>query len=73
MLFGVTPNLSRLKVFGWLCFAKLLHIKHKFDQCARTDIFIGYSFGQKRYGVNDIEIKIIHVSRDIFFLAYFCL
>lgn len=73
MLFGVTLNLSRLKVFGRLCFAKILHIKHKFDLRARTGIFIWYSFGQKGYGVNDIEIKIIHVSRDIFFLAYFCL
>ena len=31
MLFGIAPDLSRLKVFGCLCFAKNLQIKNKFD------------------------------------------
>ena len=47
MLFGVAPDLSQLKVFCCFCFAKNSHIKNKFNQRARTGIFIGYPFGQK--------------------------
>lgn len=76
ILFGVAPDLSRLKVFRCLCFAKKkknLHIKNKFDQCARAGIFIGYPFGQKGYHIYDIESKTIYVSRDAIFLRIFFL
>src|SRR4051812_4242085 len=44
-----------------------MHIKHKFDEHARPEIFVGYPHGQKGYRIYDIPSKTIYVSRDVIF------
>ena len=70
MLFGIAPDLSRLKVFGCFFFAKNLQVKNKFDQWAKMGIFISYPFSQKGYRIYDIESKTIYVSHDVLFYEH---
>jgi len=41
------PPLDHLKVFGFLCYATLVHLTQKIDPCAKQCIFVGYLTGQK--------------------------
>ena len=67
ILFGKVPSYSSLRVFGCLCFAKHMNIKHKFDFRAKPHIFVGYPYGTKGYRIYDPSIRRIHVSRDVIF------
>ena len=67
VLLGTVPIYSSLRVFGCLCFAKNMNIRHKFDERARPGIFIGYPYGQKGYRIYDIPTRKIYVSSDVIF------
>ncbi|CAA7012886.1 unnamed protein product [Microthlaspi erraticum] len=48
MLYGEAPQFTRLKVFGFLCYAhKISREKDKFGERSRRCIFMGYPNGQK--------------------------
>ncbi|KAL2892553.1 Retrovirus-related Pol polyprotein from transposon TNT 1-94 [Bienertia sinuspersici] len=62
------PSYDNLRVFGSLCFAHNANKqKDKFDERARTCIFIGYPNGQKAYKLYDLNKKTCFVSRDVIF------
>ena len=67
VLLGQIPDYSPLRVFGCLCFAKNMNIKHKFDTHAKPGIFVSYPYGQKGYRIYDLETRKIYVSRDVIF------
>ncbi|KAA8547424.1 hypothetical protein F0562_003712 [Nyssa sinensis] len=57
----------RAITMAFLCYACNANIKHKFDQCAKLGIFIGYPYGHKGYRIYDIESHSIYTSRDVIF------
>ncbi|KAG7578293.1 Retrotransposon Copia-like N-terminal [Arabidopsis thaliana x Arabidopsis arenosa] len=68
LLFGEVPNITHLRVFGSLCFARnVLRDKDKFGERSRRCVFMGYPFGQKGWRVYDLEKLEFFVSRDVVF------
>ncbi|KAG7578454.1 Retrotransposon gag domain [Arabidopsis thaliana x Arabidopsis arenosa] len=68
LLFGEVPNITHLRVFGSLCFARnVLRDKDKFGERSRRCVFMGYPFGQKGWRVYDLEKSEFIVSRDVVF------
>lgn len=63
----MTPDLSYLKVFGCLCYAKNKLIVDKFDKRAIPCAFIGYSLTQKGFKILEMDSGKIYVSRDVRF------
>ncbi|KAF3666199.1 hypothetical protein FXO37_10701 [Capsicum annuum] len=64
LLFGHTPRLDHLKVFGCLCFASVLPRGDKFEARARKAVLLGFSTTQKGYKLYDLDNKSFVVSRD---------
>lgn len=67
MLYGITPQLTHLRVFGCLCFTSVLPRSDKFAARAKKGVLLGYAETQKGYRVLDLEFNSIHISRDITF------
>ena len=61
-IFGVPPNYSKLKVFGYLCYHWLhSYTSHKHDSCSKLCIFLRYSLTQSDYFCyNPSSTKIHH-------------
>lgn len=67
LLFGHTPRLDHLKVFGCLCFASVLPRGNKFEARARKAVLLGFSTTQKGYKLYDLDNKSFFVSGDVTF------
>lgn len=67
MLYGHSPSISHLRVFGCLCFANDLVNNDKMAPKGKACMFVGYVVNQKRYKVYDLKIKFVFVSRDVVF------
>jgi len=63
--YGKTPDLSKLQIFGSICYAKILGPKKKLDSRTKEAIFVGYSLNS--YRLWDPINKKIFVSRDVVF------
>jgi len=62
MIYGHSPNLSHLRVFGCLCFAAKLNQNDKFGSKSEKCVFVGYSHVKKGYKVFSLE------NNSVFFL-----
>lgn len=68
MLFDSKPDLSHLKVFGCLAFAKNVSPhKQKLDPRATKCIYLGLSNHKKGFKVFDLQTKQLFSSRDVVF------
>ena len=67
MLYGITPQLTHLRVFGCLFFTSVLPRSDKFAARSKKGVLLGYAETQKGYRVLDLESNFIHISRDITF------
>lgn len=67
VLFGKIPSLNHLRVFGCLCYAKVLNLNDKFASRSISAAFMGYSSTQKGYKLLNLETKTFFVSRDVTF------
>jgi hypothetical protein len=67
-LYGKTPSVHFLKVFGCIAYVKRLrpHLS-KLDDRGQKVIFLGYEDGSKAYHFYDPTTKRVHVSRDAVF------
>ncbi|GAA0160212.1 hypothetical protein LIER_16816 [Lithospermum erythrorhizon] len=64
----VLPVLTRMKIFGCLCFYTVISPNHdKFDIRGHKAIFLGYPPCQKGYKLYDLNSHKILVSRDVVF------
>jgi len=50
-----------------------MNIQHKFDERAKSSIFVGYSYGQNGYRMYDFKNHQIYVSCDVIFHQSICL
>lgn len=68
-IFHRSPNFSKLKVFGCLCYPWLgLYTSHKLDPKSKPCVFLGYSLSQSAYLYFYKSTSKIHVSRHIQFV-----
>jgi hypothetical protein len=68
-IFHRSPNFSKLKVFGCLCYPWLgPYTSHKLDPKSRPCVFLGYSLSQSGYLCFDKSKSKIHVSRHVQFV-----
>jgi len=68
ILHGHAPDLSHLKVFGYLSYASTLRVnRHKVDPRAKKCAFLGYKSGMKGYILVDVHNSEILVSRNVKF------
>lgn len=63
--YGKKPDLSRLQIFGTLCYAKVVGPKKKLDSRSKEAIFVGYSLNS--YRLWDQEKRRLFCSRDVIF------
>ncbi|KAL9224910.1 hypothetical protein vseg_000891 [Gypsophila vaccaria] len=68
LLFGRKADLSLLRVFGCLAYAKVLNPSDKFASRSRRCIFVGYPFGKKGWNLFDLETGEYFQSRDVSFI-----
>ena len=67
-LFKVKVSYDSLRVFGFLYYGKfLLRKQDKFSKQTRKFVFIGYSSGQKRLRLYNLEIHRVFISNDVHF------
>lgn len=68
LLYNKAPPTNHLKVFGCLCYVhNQKHGGDKFKTRSNKSVFIGYPFGKKRWGVNNLETGKFSVYRDVIF------
>ena len=68
-LFGSSPNYSKLKVFGCLCYPWLRpYTSHKLDPRSKPCVFFGYSLTQSAYLCYDPSTLKVFVSRHVKFV-----
>lgn len=69
ILFGTSPNYSKLKVFGCKSFPCLRSYRHsKLDPKSTPCVFIGYPANHDSYLCLDPDSGKIYISRDVKFL-----
>jgi len=67
-LFHQVPDYKFLKVFGCACFPNLRpYNTHKFSQCSKECVFLGYSQHHKGYKCPHIEYGRVYISRYVIF------
>ena len=65
---GQRPNISHLRVFGWLAWVHILKKRrHKLQPKSRAMIFIGYEPGSKGYQFWDAAQQRFKISHDVKF------
>ena len=68
-IFHTTPNYSKLKIFGCLCYPWLRpYTFHKLESRSKPCIFVGYSLTQSAYLCLDPASSRIYVSRHVKFV-----
>lgn len=67
LLLGKAHDLSSIRVFGCLCYAKNLNRRDKSNSRSRRCIFLGYPFGKKGWHLFDLETGDYFQSRDVKF------
>lgn len=68
ILIQKSPEFNQLKVFGCLCFAKVVpHPTDKFALRSFKRVFVGYPFAKKEYRVIDLQTRHLFISRDVVF------
>ena len=69
VLFKTSPNYTKLKTFGCLCFPWLKPYTHnKLEQKSEPCVFLGYSLTQSAYICYNFKTNKIHHSRHVQFL-----
>ncbi|KAL6324620.1 hypothetical protein AAG906_013433 [Vitis piasezkii] len=69
LIFHQSPNYSRLKVFGCLCYPWLRpYTSHKLTPRSKPCVFLGYSLSQSAYLCLDPSTSKIYVSRHVQFV-----
>ena len=69
LFFHKSPNYSRLKVFGCLCYTWLHpYTSHKLTQRSKPCVFLGHSLSQSAYLCFDPSTLKIYVSRHVQFV-----
>ncbi|KAG7572644.1 Reverse transcriptase RNA-dependent DNA polymerase [Arabidopsis suecica] len=67
-LFGSSPNYSKLRVYGCLCFPWLRpYTAHKLDDRSKACVFVGYSLTQSAYLCLEVDTGRVYVSRHVQF------
>ena len=68
-IFSTTPNYSKLKIFGCLCYPWLRpYTTNKLDTRSLPCVFLGYSLTQSAYYCLDPTTSKIYVSRHVRFV-----
>lgn len=68
LLFGRSPVLDQIRVFGCLCYAhNLNHYGDKFASRRKRCVFLGYPYGKKGWRLYDLDKEEIFNSRDVVF------
>ena len=67
VLYGKSPSMDHIRIFGCLCFATNLHLKDKFDSQSWKCVLVGYPFGKKGWSLYDLETSDYFDSRDVKF------
>ena len=68
VLYGKTPQLGHMRVFGCLCYVhNQRHKGDKFASRSRKCVFMGYPYGKKGWRVYDLESRVFLISRDVVF------
>ncbi|XP_017431755.1 uncharacterized protein LOC108339119 [Vigna angularis] len=66
-LYNNAFDISRLRVFGCLCYVSTIHAnRKKLDPCAKSSIFLGLHPTTKGYITYDLDTHDIKVSRNVF-------
>ena len=69
LIFHKSPNYSKLKVFGCLCYLWLHpYTSHKLNQRSKPCVFLGYSLSQSAYLCLEPSTSKIYVSRHVQFV-----
>ncbi|MFN7611034.1 MAG: reverse transcriptase domain-containing protein, partial [bacterium] len=68
MWFGFKPDVSHLRVFGCIAFAKTNSHLGKFEPRSTKCVMVGYSEVSKAWRLFDVENSRLIVSRDVIFL-----
>ncbi|XP_015072669.1 uncharacterized protein LOC107016841 [Solanum pennellii] len=66
-LFGKSPRLDHIRVFGCLCFVATFPRGRKFEARANRTVLFGFSSTQNGYKFYDLHAKIVFISRDVVF------
>jgi hypothetical protein len=65
-IFNTSPNFSKLKVFGCLCYPWLgPYTSNKLESKSQPCVFLGYSLSQSAYLCFDKSTNKLHVSRHV--------
>jgi len=69
VLFKTSPNYTKLKTFGCLCFPWLkTYTKNKLEQKSEPCVFLGYNITQSAYICYNFKTNKIHHSHHVYFL-----
>jgi hypothetical protein len=68
VLYGMTPQLEHMRVFGCLCYIHNQgHKGDKFASHSRKCVFMGYPYSKKGWRVYDLGLGVFLISRDVVF------
>ncbi|KAJ0039048.1 hypothetical protein Pint_22927 [Pistacia integerrima] len=68
-LFSISPNYTKLRVFGCLCYPWLKpYTKHKLQPRSKPCIFLGYSIAHNAYKCFDPDTAKFFISRHVLFV-----
>nr|XP_009799322.1 PREDICTED: uncharacterized protein LOC104245419 [Nicotiana sylvestris]XP_016488385.1 PREDICTED: uncharacterized protein LOC107808383 [Nicotiana tabacum] len=67
IIFGHSPSLQHMRVFGCLGYVATVRRPDKFAPRAYPTVFLGYSTTQKGYRMFGLHTKDFHISRDVVF------
>ncbi|OMO58967.1 Integrase, catalytic core [Corchorus capsularis] len=66
--FGQKPNVTHLRIFGSVCYARIPKAKRgKLDEKAEVGVFVGYNTRSKGYKIFNPATSNVYVNRDVNF------